>query len=339
MRELRRANPPNPWHSTHVEWLGEAPVAKFKVFEQDAKSIVTENKSPDIPFRFGINAYRGCQHACAYCYARPSHQHLDFGAGSDFERKIVVKVNAPELLKARFDRRSWTGETICFSGNTDCYQPLEATYELTRRCLQICAEYRNPVVIITKGTLIRRDLDVLESLAADALLKVWVSCAFSDDTYRRALEPGTPTLKQRMKTMSILADRGIDVGVSCSPIIPGLNEAQIADVLKDAAEAGATSAFMTLLRLPGEVRHVFEERLSATLPERAKRVLNAFEDVRSGQNNSDFGTRMRGNGPRWEMIRSLFTQHCRKLGLNEGERNRPQQSPFRRPTDQVDLFQ
>src|SRR4051812_38595062 len=183
------ANPPNPWASTHVEWLEEPPAATLQIFEEEARSVLSENESPDIPFRFSLNPYRGCLHACAYCYARPSHQYWGFGAGTDFDRKIVVKKNAPEVLRRELLRPSWTGGTLVFSGNTDCYQPVEASYELTRRCLEVCLEFQNPVGIITKSLLIRRDVELLGELARRARAHVTVSIAFADDETSRKIEP------------------------------------------------------------------------------------------------------------------------------------------------------
>ena len=203
------ANPPNPWQSRHVEWLEEPPEAELTIFEEEAKSVLAENKSPDVGFRWSVNPYRGCYHACAYCYARPSHQYLDFGAGTDFDRKIVVKINAPEVLERELSRRSWKRESITLSGNTDCYQPLEASYELTRRLLQVCAKHANPVGIITKGALIRRDLDVLSELARKASVKVFLSIPFADEAVGRKLEPGASSPSKRFETMKALTDAGI----------------------------------------------------------------------------------------------------------------------------------
>ena len=202
------SNPPNPWETIHAEWLGEPPPAELEVFEEEAKSIITENDSPDVGFRFGVNPYRGCFHSCSYCYARPTHQYLGWGAGTDFDRKIVAKVNAPVLLREEMSRKSWKGDTIVFSGITDCYQPIEATYALTRRCLEICAEFRNPVGIVTKGALIRRDVDVLARLAEEADVGVWISTPFLDDATGRAIEPGASLPSQRFETMRLLAARG-----------------------------------------------------------------------------------------------------------------------------------
>ncbi|MEZ4461086.1 MAG: radical SAM protein [bacterium] len=239
-------NPANPWHQHHVDFLGEPPPGRLVIYEEEANSVVTENKSPDIPFRYSVNPYRGCMHACAYCYARPSHQYLDFGAGTDFETKIVVKTNVAARLRQTLERRSWKGETICFSGNTDCYQPIEASYGLTRECLAVCSEFLNPVVIITKGSLVRRDIDVLEPLAKANALRVWISVGFDNEDDARKIDRGAPAIAQRLKSMALLRDAGISVGVSVSPI-PGSNSAQLPSILEAAAAHGADAAFMTLL--------------------------------------------------------------------------------------------
>lgn len=329
------SNPPNPWQLYTVDWLGEPPEVATTIWEQEARSILAENDSPDLGFRFSLNPYRGCQHACAYCYARPSHQHLDFGAGTDFERQIVVKTNAAALLRETFLRPRWTGELIAFSGNTDCYQPLEATYGLTRACLEVCAEFQNPVSIITKGALIRRDIDVLQRLPEPV---VWMSVAWADDTMSHALEPGCTIPSQRFKTLRLLAQAGITCGVAVAPIIGGLNDDQVPTVLEHAREAGATRAFAIPLRLPGEVAPVFEERLRAAFPLRADKVLNAVRELRGGQlNDGRFGARMRGQGPRWAATRALFDAHCRRLGLHTGEQIDPPRT-FRRPGEQLRLI-
>ena len=255
------SNPPNPWLTRHVEWLDEPPHAALEVYEEHAKSLIVENDSPDVGFRFGINAYRGCFHACAYCYARPSHQYLGFGAGTDFERLIVVKVNAPELLARELARPSWRKEPIAFSGNTDCYQPLEASYELTRRCLEIALEHRQPVRMITKGALVRRDVDVLAKLAHKGLVHVMISIPFLEEEVGRRLEPGASSPNKRFETLRALSDAGIPTGIAIAPLVPGLNDSDVAMLLERAADCGAKQAFMTLLRLPGEVLPVFRERL------------------------------------------------------------------------------
>ncbi len=252
------------------------------------------------------------------CYARPTHQYLGWGAGTDFDRKIVAKVNAPELLREEFLRRSWKGDTIVFSGVTDCYQPLEAVYGLTRRCLEICAEFRNPVGIVTKGALVRRDVDVLSRLAREAAAVVYVSVPFADDAVGRAIEPNASLPSQRFETIARLSEAGIRTGVSVAPVIPGLNDSDIASVLSRARAAGARSAFLTLLRLPAEVLPVFEERIREAFPDREARIWSNLEQTRGGKRNeSRFGARMEGVGPRWAAIESLFDIECRRLGINQ----------------------
>lgn len=321
------SNPPNPWASTSVEWLGPPPPAELLVHEEQAKSLLTANESPDVPFRWSVNPYRGCTHACAYCYARPSHQYLGFGAGTDFDRRIVVKTNAPEVLARELARPGWRRELVVFSGNTDCYQPLEASYELTRRCLRTCLARRTPVGVITKGVLVRRDAELLAELAAGPGAEAFVSIPFLDAATCRAVEPGTPSPRDRFETLRALSDAGVPTGVALAPVIPGLNDAAIPEVLRRAAEAGARRAFMILLRLPAEVEPVFSERLAEALPLRAERVLSAVRELRGGRSNDPrFGSRMRGSGPRWEALRRLFEIACRRHGLSPGESPGPQRA-------------
>jgi DNA repair photolyase len=326
------SNPPNPWQSVHAEYLGEPPAAELEVFEEEARSIIAENESPDVGFRYSVNPYRGCFHACAYCYARPTHQYLGWGAGTDFDRKIVAKVNAPELLRRELTRKSWEGDTIVFSGVTDCYQPTEAVYGLTRRCLEVCRDFRNPVGIVTKGALLRRDVDVLSALAREADVTVYVSVPFADDRAARAIEPNVASPAQRIETIGLLAAAGIRTGVAVAPVIPGLNDSDIPKVLARAHAAGAVKAFLTLLRLPAETRPVFEQRLAEAYPDRAARVFSNLEQMRGGRrNDSRFGSRMEGVGPRWQAIESLFEVECRRLGLNRDGEMHPRTSTFRRP--------
>ena len=316
----RVSNPPNPWASTHVEWLDEPPLAELEVYEEEARAVLSENDSPDVGFRFGVNPYRGCAHACAYCYARPSHQYLGFGAGTDFERRIVVKTNAPEMLSRELGKSSWQRETVVFSGNTDCYQPLEASYSLTRRCLEVCLARHTPVGVITKGTLVRRDIDVLAKLARGPGARVHVSVPFLEEDVGRKLEPGASSPSKRFETLKLLHQAGIPTGISISPLIPGLNESDVPRLLERAAECGAKSAFMTLLRLPAEVLPVFRERLHEAFPERAKKIESALRDMRGGElNQNAFGQRMSGHGPRWDAIVRLFDIHCRRNGINQTE--------------------
>jgi DNA repair photolyase len=334
-------NPPNPWHTSRVEWLGEPPSAELVVYEEVAKSILSKNDSPDIGFRYSVNPYRGCFHGCAYCYARPTHQYLDFGAGTDFERKIVVKTNAPELLEAAFRKRSWKGEVIALSGNTDCYQPLEASYRLTRGILGVCRDFRNPVGIVTKSLLIRRDVDLLAELARIARVRVSVSIPFVDEEMARAVEPFVPTPKARLETIRILAGAGIPVAVAVAPIIPGLNDDQAAEVLSRARDAGARFAFHIPLRLPAEVKDVFLARMAAAFPDRIRKIENAILEMRAGRFNTPrFGARMTGTGKRWRAAADLFESTCRRLGIGFTKDYGPEEQPttFRRPGDQLRLW-
>jgi DNA repair photolyase len=328
----RISNPPNPWQTVHAEWLGEAPEAGLEIYEERAKSIIAENDSPDVGFRFSVNPYRGCFHACSYCYARPTHQYLGWGAGTDFDRKIVVKVNAPALLRRELARPSWKGETIVFSGVTDCYQPSEAVYGLTRGCLEVCREFRNPVGIVTKGILVRRDIDVLGAMARETEVTVYVSIPFADARTARALEPGVCSPSARFDALAALSAAGVRTGVAVAPVIPGLNDSDIARVLARARDAGAGKAFLTLLRLPAETLPVFEERLAEAFPDRAARVWSGLQQARGGKKNeSRFGARMEGVGPRWRAIETLFEVECRRLGLNRDEEGPARASTFRRP--------
>lgn len=337
MPDLRRvANPPSPFESRSVEWDEPPPEVSLEIYEERAKTIVTENDSPDVGFRFGVNPYRGCFHGCVYCYARPSHQYWGFGAGTDFERKLVVKVNAPELLDRELSRGRCRGEALAFSGNTDCYQPIEASYALTRRCLEVCLKHRQPVGIVTKGTVIRRDVDLLAELDRAAGVHVFVSIAFSDERMRRAFDPFAPPVDARFETIARLSRAGLRVGVAVAPIIPGVNDSMIPAILERAAAAGARRTFMSLVRLPREVREVFDVRLEEVLPERARKVRNAILEMREGRtNDARFGARMRGTGPRWEMIERLFEASARRYGLNDEEAEAPKVPPRK---GQLSLF-
>ncbi len=314
-------------------------MAPLEVFEDHSRTILSRNDSPDIGFDWSVNPYRGCFHACAYCYARPSHEYLSFGAGTDFERKIVVKKHAPELLREAFDAPKWRGELVIFSGVTDCYQPLEASYRLTRGCLEVCAEYRNPIGIITKAPLIERDVDVLQELARVAHVSVMISVPFWDEAKARAIEPFVTTPVRRIRTIERLARAGVRVGVMVAPIIPGLNDEDLGDVLRAARDAGATHAGSVLLRLPGPVKDVFEIRLRASLPLRADRVLNRIRETRGGKmNDARFGVRGKGEGPYAEAIASLFEQTAQRLGLETSRPPNDAPSTFRRPKGQLTLF-
>jgi len=313
----RVSNPPNPYESRWVEWLEQPPPVAVEVYEELAKSILSENDSPDLPFRWSMNPYRGCQHACAYCYARPYHEYLGLGAGTDFDSKLVVKTNAVELLEVAFRRRGWKRDLVMFSGVTDCYQPLEAVWGLTRRCLDVCLRYANPVAVVTKGSLVMRDADVLAELDLRAGATVYVSIAFSDDRSARQIEPQAPPPSKRFEAIRRLSERGVPVGVFVSPVIPGLNDRDIPEILTRAADCGARWASMTPLRLPGPVEQVFLERIQRTLPMRAKRIERRLRDIRRGEmDDSRIGHRMTGSGVYWSSIRQLFDVSVRRAGLS-----------------------
>jgi DNA repair photolyase len=250
------------------------------------------------------------------CYARPSHEYLSLGAGSDFERKIIVKPNAAELLREAFDKKSWKGERVVFSGVTDCYQPLEAKLKLTRACLEVCIDYRNPAGFITKSPIIERDLELLAELARVASCRVSVSIPFWDPETAKAMEPFVTTPARRMQIVEALAKAGVPVGVSVSPVVPGLNDEDIGDVLKAARDAGASHTFMVLLRLPGAVKEVFEAALRAKLPLRADKVLRRVREVNGGAlYDARFGVRGHGSGVYAETIHALFDRMAQRYGL------------------------
>ena len=347
MRSLPLRNPPNPWRKEQVSFDEEAPRVELTVFQDQTKQILSDNDSPDLGFKYSINPYRGCLHGCAYCYARPTHEYLGFGAGADFERKIVVKLRAAALLREAFEKPSWQGELILFSGNTDCYQALEASYGLTRACIAVCVEYGNPLHVITKSTLVERDAELLAELAARGSASVTITIPFWDAATARALEPLVPTPQRRIEIVRRLTAHGIQVSVNIAPLIPGLSDRDIVHVLEAAHEAGAVSAAMIPLRLPGSVEPVFIERLREALPLRAEKVLARVREMRGGQlNDPRFGSRMQGEGPYIEAVRLLFDQTARRLGLVAREvglsEPRPRsETTFRRPTDkggQLRLF-
>lgn len=325
-----------------MEWDVELPPkVHLDLYEDRTKSILSKNDSPDVGFEYSVNPYRGCFHGCAYCYARPSHQYLDFGAGTDFERKLVLKREAAALLRASFERKSWQGKLVVFSGNTDCYQPIEAVHGLTRACLEVCLEYRNPIAIITKGAVVERDTELIAELSRRSYAVVIVSLPFIDPVHARAVEPYVPAPARRLQVIEHLAAAGICVGVNVAPIIPGLNDAEAPAVLRAAKGAGASFYGTTMVRLPSPVDRVFEQRIRETLPLRADRILNQIEACRGGKRNvSEFGARMRGQGARWEVIESMVRAQAKRLGLGRAPAV-PKPSPFRRPAPngQVELFE
>ena len=331
-------NPPNPFFSHDCEYLeGMTPPAKLQIFEDSTRRILSENKSPDLGFRWSLNPYRGCVHACAYCYARPSHEYLSFGSGTDFETKILIKKKAPELLRQTFRKRSWKGELIVFSGDTDCYQPLEVSYQLTRQCLEACLDFGNPASIITKSFLIARDKELLQLLHERTHLSVAISIPFIENVTARLVEPHASSIDKRFEAVEILADAGIKVGVNIAPLIPGLNDSDIPQILKRAKACGARHASIVLLRLPGSVKHVFYSRIREAFPLAHQKIFQRIRQTRGGKlYHSAFGQRFRGDGTYWENMKKVFRLYCRKLELNQPEptETRP---PFKRMILQEEL--
>jgi len=341
-------NPANrfggPWYETDLEqvehdqeYLESLRNRPTEYIPDNSKSIVTENDSPDVGFRFSINPYRGCSHGCAYCYARIYHEYLGWNAGLDFETKILVKEKAPELFQEFLCRDTWKPETIAMSGVTDCYQPAERQYRLTRGCLEVAAEAQQPMGIITKNALVLRDLDILRDMAAAQLVQVNLSITTLDAELARSMEPRTSTPAARLRAVKELTEAGVPVRVLVAPVIPGLNESEIPAILQAAREAGAKGAAYVLLRLPLTVAPVFREWLERTLPSRLQRIEGRIRDTRGGKlNNSEFGTRMRGTGEIAEQIRDMFRLFAKRFGLDG--KLPPLDSTRFRPPGQMRLF-
>lgn len=295
----------------------EKTLLKTEVFKDSSRTIITENKSPDIGFQFSINAYRGCEHGCAYCYARPTHEYLGLSPGLDFESKIFIKEEAPQLLREALMKPSWKPAVIAMSGITDCYQPLERKWQLTRQCLEVLLEFKNPVSLITKNALITRDLDILREMASYQGVLAFLSITSLDDELVKVLEPRTSRPAARLKAIESLATAGVPVGVNVAPCIPGLNDHEMPAILKAARDAGAQYAGYVPLRLPSVVAPLFEEWLEVHRPLKKSKVLNSVRDIRGGKiNDPNFGSRMKGEGPRAEQMAQMFKLYTRKYGLN-----------------------
>lgn len=314
------------------------PVTQF--FRDVSKSIISENDSPDVGMMTSINPYRGCEHGCVYCFARPFHEYLGMSCGLDFETKIMVKEDAPELLRDAMMSSRWTPRTVMMSGVTDCYQPIERKLRITRRCLEVFAEFRNPVAIVTKNRLVTRDLDVLSELARFNAAAVFVSVTTLDLSLNRALEPRTSSPEQRLEAIRKLASAGVPAGVMVAPVIPGLTDHEMPSILEAAAAAGARAAGFVVLRLPYGVAPLFVRWLEDYFPLKKDKVLNRIRSMRGGRlYDSTYGKRMRGEGIHAEQIETMFRVATRKYGLVE----RPELSTehFRRPWregGQGDLF-
>lgn len=307
-------------------WMREdepAPEIETTVTEERARSIIARNKSPDIPFDQSINPYRGCEHGCSYCYSRPSHAHLELSPGLDFETKLFAKTNAAELLKAELASRGYKASPIMLGANTDCYQPIERKWKLTRQVLEILAECEHPVTVVTKSALIERDLDLLGPMAAKNLVLVHVSIGTLDRVVARRLEPRAASPQRRLDTIRALSSAGVPTGVLVAPIIPALTDATIESVIEAAHAAGATSADYTLLRLPNELKGMFREWLATHYPQRADHVMSIVRDMRGGRDNDpEFHSRMSGKGKYAELIRTRFALARKRFGMDLRLRDR-----------------
>ena len=338
-------NPPNRFERLHVDRSGwtdpDDPPPRTVLLEDATRSILSRNDSPDVGFDVGINPYRGCSHGCVYCYARPMHEYLGFSAGLDFETRIVVKRKAPELLREALASPKWRPQVIALSGATDAYQPAERRLRITRRLLEVLSEFRNPVAVVTKSYLVTRDVDLLADLAEHRAASVVVSVTSLRNEIQRAMEPRASSPGRRLGAIKVLADAGIPVGVNVAPVVPGLTDHELPEILEAAADAGASFASYIVLRLPHGVKEIFTDWLERHVPERKEKVLNRLRELRGGRlYDSRYAVRGRGEGPWAEQVRKLFGVSCARLGLE-----RPPElstDAFRRPPEppgpQMDLF-
>lgn len=339
------SNPANRFEEIHVEpdadWDPEQePLPRTRFLRDCSSRILTTNDSPDVPFEVSINPYRGCEHGCIYCYARPTHEYLGFSAGLDFETRIMVKEDAPRLLREELSSPAWTPKAIALSGVTDPYQPVERRLKLTRGCLEVLAEFRNPVSVVTKNHLVTRDLDLLAELARGQAVRVCISLTTLDTDLRKVLEPRTSPTAARLATIRALAAARIPVGVMVAPVIPGLTDHEIPALVAAAAEAGAQFADHALVRLPYAVAPLFERWLEQHVPAKKEKILNRIRAMRGGKlNSSQFGLRMHGEGIFAEQMEAMFAVARRKAGI-EGDAPQLSTAGFRRPSGrQLSLFQ
>ena len=312
-------NPNGHYSSTrrnvdHVQYDTDDDINRTQYRMYRAKSIVNHVPSPDIGFNYSMNVYQGCEHGCTYCYARNAHAYHDLGTGLDFERMILVKENAAQLLYDFLNRRNWQAETVMMSGNTDCYQPLEAKFQISRECLKIFLDARNPVGIITKNILIKRDADILQKLAEKQLVSVVFSITTLNEELRRKMEPRTATTAQKLKVIEYFTELGIPCSVMMAPVIPALNSHEIFEIAEASAAAGARSFHHASVRLNGDVSEIFEDWIKMAYPDRAEHTLNAIRSIHNGQlNNADFHERMKGSGKRAENIHQMAALARRKF--------------------------
>ena len=337
-------NPPNRFEP--IEYIRdpdlidpEEPSPETHFLKDTSRSIISYNESPDVGFDASINVYRGCEHGCVYCYARPTHEYLGFSAGLDFETKILVKEDAPELLRRELSSPNWRPQVLAMSGVTDPYQPVERRLQLTRGCLEVLAEFRNPVSIITKNHLVTRDLDLLKELARHEAASVIISVTSLNNDLARVMEPRTSQPARRLAAIEALAQSGVPTGVLVAPVIPALNDHEIPPIITAVVKAGAQYVGYTILRLPHAVKNLFEQWLAHHFPDRKEKVLNRIRSIRGGKlNDPRFGSRMRGEGIFAEQIDRLFSASCRKAGLT-GDRPILSTAAFKRPSgSQLSFF-
>ena len=338
-------SPANRFEALHVEQdkdvdleKEDRPRRQTQFFRDRTKKIITHNASPDVGFETSVNPYRGCEHGCIYCYARPTHEYLGFSAGLDFESKIMVKTDAPALLEAELSSPRWEPKAVVMSGVTDPYQPVERRLKIARHCLEVLAKFRNPVAIITKNRLVTRDVDLLCELAVHHAVAVNISVTSLDPNLQRVLEPRTSAPSARLEAIATLHHAGIPVGVMVAPIIPGLTDHEVPKIVEECANAGAQFAGYTIVRLPWAVAPLFEKWLDEHFPDRKPKILARIREIRGGAklNDSRWGSRMRGEGIFAEQIASFFEISCRRAGI--GERPQLSTSAFRRSTMQLNLF-
>lgn len=336
-------NPPIRFERLHVEpdpdcAAEEQPNPRTQFFYDATTTLLTKNDSPDVGFTYGLNAYRGCEHGCSYCYARPYHEYLGWSSGLDFETKILVKLRAAEILRSELSARRWQAQPIGMSGVTDCYQPAERQFKLTRQCLQVCAELRHPISIITKNALITRDIDILQELARYNCVGVYLSVTTLDMELGGTMEPRASRPAARLRAIRELSSAGIPVGVMVAPMIPGLTEHELPAIVEAAAEAGASRAGYILLRLPHSVKDVFTQWLEDHLPSKKARVLSQLREYRGGKlADSSWETRFSGKGPYAEQLAKLFEISSKRAGLTE-EHWHLTTEHFRKPGEQLSLF-
>ncbi|UZK67216.1 PA0069 family radical SAM protein [Sphingomonas sp. M1-B02] len=327
------------WLDDRLAVDGEAPPLRTTVTVETPRTIITRNQSPDIAFDRSINPYRGCEHGCIYCFARPSHAYLDLSPGLDFETKLFAKPDAPALLRQELMKPGYECKPIAFGTNTDPYQPIEAKWRITRGCIEVLAECDHPITITTKSDRVVRDIDLLAPMAAKGLAAVMISVTSLDPRVAMTVEPRAPHPEKRLAAMRKLSDAGIPVFVSMSPVIPQITDHEMEHILERAAEAGARSAFFLPVRLPWEVAPLFRAWLDAHFPDRAAKVMATIQSIRGGKDNDgDFFTRMRGQGPWSDLLRTRFLIACRKYGL-DGPRVNVRTDLFRAPAGpQGELF-